>query len=401
MEKTNHASKKNSYKQLIAVSMGHFTNDFFAGLIAPISFYFALKLGLNLTQQGILSIVMLVFASFFQPLFGFLSDKRGKPGHLIISIIWITVWISISGIVNNFYLLVIVLALGSSASALYHPLGSTTAVSLGGTSKGTSLSVFMTVGGFSATVSSIVGLWIASTYGIEKLVYLIIPGCTAAVIMYYLGIQNVMLDTEENSSKDKDSTRIKEKEKEKVKLNMSGKDLSWLVVLIYISLIKVLSGRFIVTYGIQILSIKNFAYGAVLLTIHLFGRPVGTMLGGMLIDKIGEKKVFILGMTASLLSLSMIGYGGSIIAAIGVGSLGLSISFTNTVGVLMSHKIIPNSQSFATGIIMGIPGGIGSISMIFFSGIADVNGLIYSTRALIIPLVIAMVLTCFMMYRKA
>ncbi len=397
MEKTNHASKKNSYKQLIAVSMGHFTNDFFAGLIAPISLYFALKLGLNLTQQGILSIVMLVFASFFQPIFGLLSDKRGKPGHLILSIVWISVWISISGIVNNFYLLVIVLALGSSASALYHPLGSTTAVALGGTSKGTSLSVFMTVGGFSATVSSIVGLWIASTYGIEKLVYLIIPGCIAAVIMYYLGIQNVMLDTEENSSKDKDSTRIKEK----VKLNMSGKDLSWLVVLIYISLIKVLCGRFIVTYGIQILIVKNFIYGAVLLTVHLFGRPVGTMLGGILIDKIGEKKVFIMGMVASLGSLSMIGFGGSTIAAIGVGSLGFSISLTNTVGVLMSHKIIPNSQSFATGIIMGIPGGIGSISMIFFSGIADVNGLIYSTRALIIPLVIAMVLTCFMMYRKA
>lgn len=132
MEKTDNMSKKSVYKQLIAVSMGHFTNDFFAGLIAPISLYFALKLDLNLTQQGVLSIVMLVFASFFQPIFGFLSDKRGKPGHLIISIIWITVWISISGIVNNFYLLVIVLALGSSASALYHPLGSTTAVALGG-----------------------------------------------------------------------------------------------------------------------------------------------------------------------------------------------------------------------------------------------------------------------------
>lgn len=394
MEKTDNMSKKSSYRQLIAVSMGHFTNDFFAGLIAPISLYFALKLDLNLTQQGILSIVMLVFASFFQPIFGFLSDKRGKPGHLIISIIWITVWISISGIVNNFYLLVIVLALGSSASALYHPLGSTTAVALGGNSKGTSLSVFMTVGGFSATVSSIVGLWIATTYGIEKLIFLIIPGCIAAVFMYYLGIQNVMLDTEENGIKEKDSTKKKEK------LNMSGKDIAWLVVLIYVSLIKVLSGRFVVTYGIQILSLKNFVYGAVLLTVHLFGRPVGTMLGGMLIDKIGERKVFITGMVASLLSLSMIGYGGSIVAAIGVGSLGFCISLTNTVGVLMSHKIIPNSQSFATGIIMGIPGGIGSISMMIFSGIADVNGLIYSTRAMMIPLLLATVLTYFMVYRR-
>ncbi|SHI50108.1 Sugar phosphate permease [Dethiosulfatibacter aminovorans DSM 17477] len=396
MNQTDHSSKKNSYKQLVAVSVGHFTNDFFAGLIAPISLYFALKLDLNLTQQGILSIVMLVFASFFQPFFGLLSDKKGKPGHLIISIIWISVWISVSGIVNNFYLLVVVLALGSSASALFHTLGSTTAVSLGGTSKGTSLSVFMTVGGFSATVSSIVGLWIATTYGIEKIAFLMIPGCAAAACMYFLGIQNVKIDTEENQKNGK----LAAKEHKKEKLNMSGRDMAWLVVLIYVSLIKVLSGRFIVTYGIQILTIKNFAYGAVLLTIHLFGRPVGTMVGGMLIDKIGDKRVFIIGMLASLVSLSMIGYGGSILAAIGVGSLGFSISFTNTVGVLMSHKIIPNSQSFATGIIMGIPGGIGSISMMIFSGIADVNGLIYSTRVMMIPLFIATVLTYFMVYRR-
>ena len=54
-------------------------------------------------------------------------------------------------------------------------------------------------------------------------------------------------------------------------------------------------------------------------------------------------------MLANLASLSMIGYGGSILAAIGVGSLGFAIAFTNTVGVLMSHKLIPDSQSFATG----------------------------------------------------
>src|SRR5665648_201781 len=148
-------------KKLIAVSVAHFTNDFYANLIVPISFLFALKMGLNLTQQGLISTVILISATFFQPFFGMYADKNGKAKTLIFSIIWITIWTSIAGIIGNYYLLLVVLAIGSLASALFHPLGSTAALSLGEKAKGTSLSILMTIGGFAASISPIVGLWIA------------------------------------------------------------------------------------------------------------------------------------------------------------------------------------------------------------------------------------------------
>ncbi|MFO7887436.1 MAG: MFS transporter [Eubacteriales bacterium] len=396
MAQLEYSLKNKGFKQLIAVSLGHFTNDFYVGIIAPISVYFAYKLGLNLTQQGLISVAVLVFSSLLQPLFGLLSDKKGKPKHLIISIIWIATLISLSGVINNFYILLLVIALGSSASALYHPLGSTTAVTLGRRSKGTSLSIFMTIGGFAGTVASVVGLWIASSFGIEKIVFLVVPGMLVAGFMYCSGVQNIKIDTFENRKKDNIGNKIEEVKK----LKLTKKSMFWLGVLLYISIMKVLSGRFIITYAIQILSLKNFAYGVVLLSIHLLGRPIGTMVGGILIDKIGDKKVFIFGMFLSLLSLSLIGYGSSWIAAVGVGILGFCSCLTNTVGVLVSHKIIPDSQSFATGIIMGIPGGVGSLTMIIFSGIADANGLIYSVKALILPFAVATVLTFFMLYRR-
>ncbi len=396
MGQIEYSLKNIGFKQLMAVSLGHFTNDFYVGIIAPISVYFAYKLGLNLTQQGLISVAVLVFASLLQPVFGLLSDKKGKPKHLIISIVWISVLISLSGVINNFYILLLVIALGSAASALYHPLGSTTAVTLGRRSKGTSLSIFMTIGGFAGTAASIVGLWIASKFGIEKIIFLILPGALVALYMYYSGVQNVKIDTYENRKKDNIGDKIEEVKK----LNLTKKSMFWLGILLYISIMKVLGGRFIITYGIQILTLKNFAYGAALLSIHLLGIPIGTMSGGILIDKIGEKKVFIFGMLLSLSSLTLIGYGSSWIAAVGVGILGFCYSLTNTVGVLVSHKIIPDSQSFATGIIMGIPGGIGSLAMIIFSGLADANGLIYSVKALILPFAAATALTYFMLYRR-
>src|SRR6056297_705730 len=200
MAQIEYSLENKGFKQLMAVSLGHFTNDFYVATIAPISVYFAYKLGLNLTQQGLISVAVLVFSSLLQPVFGLLSDKKGKPKHLIISIIWIAALISLSGIINNFYILLIVIALGSSASALYHPLGSTTAVTLGRRSKGTSLSIFMTIGGFAGTAASIVGLWVVSKFGIEKIIYLALPGALVALFMYYSGVQNIKIDTLDRKS---------------------------------------------------------------------------------------------------------------------------------------------------------------------------------------------------------
>ena len=71
---------------------------------------------------------------------------------MILSLVWITFWMSISGIITNYYLLVIILGIGALASALFHPLGSAMAIKLGKKSRGKSLSIFMTIGGFAASV---------------------------------------------------------------------------------------------------------------------------------------------------------------------------------------------------------------------------------------------------------
>lgn len=120
-----------SFIQLIAVSIGHFMNDFYMNLVPPILFIFADKLSLNLTQQGFISFVILSCSSFAQPLIGYIADRKAKAWYLIVSVVWISLWMSMSGIITNYYLLVCVLTLEGLASALYHPLDTAMAVSLG------------------------------------------------------------------------------------------------------------------------------------------------------------------------------------------------------------------------------------------------------------------------------
>lgn len=130
MEKTQEPKYTNYFTKLMAVSFGHFFNDFYMNLIPPILFLFVQALSLSLAQQAFIAFIITGGGTFVQPIIGYIIDKKGKPILLVISSVWIAFWMSISGIITNYYLLVVIVGLGALASALYHPLGSAVAVKL-------------------------------------------------------------------------------------------------------------------------------------------------------------------------------------------------------------------------------------------------------------------------------
>jgi FSR family fosmidomycin resistance protein-like MFS transporter len=140
-------------KELFAVSVGHFFVDFYFSLIPPVIFLFAMAMGLNLSQQALIAFVITGCGSFAQPVIGYFADKSGKPLQVILSLVWIAFWMSISGVVNNYYALLITVGLGALGSALFHPLGTAMTVMLARKSKGRTLSVFMSIGGFAFSAS--------------------------------------------------------------------------------------------------------------------------------------------------------------------------------------------------------------------------------------------------------
>jgi len=162
--------------QLIAVSTGHFTNDFYMNLIPPILFAFSISMGLTLTQQSIIAFIIIVGGSLFQPIVGYLLDKIGKSVYLIISLVWISFMMSITGLITNYYLLIVIVGLASIASSIYHPLGSSIAINLSRGSRGKSLSLFMTIGGFASTFTPMITIPIVSEFGLKYLTFLMIPG---------------------------------------------------------------------------------------------------------------------------------------------------------------------------------------------------------------------------------
>jgi len=247
--------------QLIAVSTGHFTNDFYMNLIPPILFAFSSSMGLTLTQQSMIAFIIITGGSLLQPIVGYLLDKIGKSYFLIIGIVWISFMMSITGLITNYHLLILIVGMASIASSIYHPLGSSIAINLSRGSRGKSLSVFMTIGGFAYTFTPMITVPIVSEFGLKYITFLMIPGFLVAYFLKFAKIDKIKYRV------------INDKKNEKRKKKKVSKNkVKYLSLLVCMSVIKVVLVRMMIVFGVQIMVMKGIGIipaGIILSLIHI------------------------------------------------------------------------------------------------------------------------------------
>lgn len=374
MTKTKNSTSliKSNMGKLFTLSAAHFTNDFFATMIQPISFVFAAALGLTLGQQGIISVIGIIFGSLMQPLFGMIVDKKETAKYLPFSVLWISIIMSLTGLAPNFTLLMICVSLGSIASAFFHPAGSINTINLMKQGRGKALSTFMTVGGFAGSISTIVMIPLASEFGKESTIYLIPFGIIISVILW-ISWKDTIQEHTALEKKNKDIVS------EKIRLfdGLTSKDCLFALLLILVGSIMYSSFAIFISYGVQLLEIKNIslALASLCITLHLFLRPFGTMFGGYLADKKGDRFAFIISLSFCLFFMSMVAIASGFWAVIGFVVSGFFAAIRNTPTVTIMQDIFPKNRGFATGLILGLPKAFGSVLLIGYGFLSDLAGL--------------------------
>jgi FSR family fosmidomycin resistance protein-like MFS transporter len=374
--------------RLVSVSLGHFANDFYMNLVPPILFVFADNMSLSLTEQGFLAFIITSSGSFAQPLIGHLCDKKGKPQFLVYSLVWIAFWMSITGHISNYYLLVVILGIGALASALYHPLGSAVTIRLINKAQGTSLSIFMAIGDFAASFAPLVVIPLVNNYGLQSLIYLLVPGLIVALFMYLTHLNKIEFNIGECSDEVQG--------KAEVKINMYT--AKWLSILLFISTIRYWITRVFLVFGVQFLLLKdvNLNIAGIVLSLYLFAKTLGIFLGGIITDIIGSKNIMVISYLVSILCVGLMVLCSGLATIILFIVMGFAISTSSTANIVIAHQIVPKNATFATGLIMGFAGGLGGLGILLLGKLADMFGLLNAVTYLLVPLIITCIITSFL-----
>jgi len=352
--------------QLIAVSTGHFTNDFYMNLIPPILFAFSSSMGLTLTQQSMIAFIIITGGSLLQPIVGYLLDKIGKSYFLIIGIVWISFMMSITGLITNYHLLILIVGMASIASSIYHPLGSSIAINLSRGSRGKSLSVFMTIGGFAYTFTPMITVPIVSEFGLKYITFLMIPGFLVAYFLKFAKIDKIKCRVTDD------------KKNEKIKKNKTSKNkVEYLSLLVCMSVFKVVLTKMMIIFGVQIMIMKGIGIipASIILSAHMFLGSVGTLSGGYLSDKFGEGRIMVIFniLLFVIYTISIFSHG--LMFIIGIILLGYTLKAPSTANITMTHHILPENINLGTGLIMGLSSAIAGALILTFGKFADIYGL--------------------------
>ena len=362
---------KANIKVLFALTLVHFTGDFYSSFVSPLFPLFVQKMGLSLAQVGIISGVIRILAFIVQPSVGYLADRYSTRHFILLGVLMPVVFIPLSGMTSGFWTLLFVLALGSFGSSMFHPSVTGLVPVYSGRKAGFAMSVFNTGGTLAFGVGPLFVTWYVTRFGLNALPYTIAFGLLSAWYLYRV----VPVPQSEGLG------RLGFWGSLRYSLGGVWKTI---VCIWAVMVIRAVIGQSFLTF-MPVHLVKNgfsvVSAGGVFSLFTVAGTISG-LIAGHVSDRIGFKPIFIFSflLMAPVLAffLSLQGhwvYLGAVLA-------GAMVFATLPLGVSMAQILAPKSRSMVASLMMGLAFGLGGALSPVVGKMAD----LYSIHSVLLGL---------------
>lgn len=337
-------------KPLLTFMAGHFTVDMQGGILPVLYPLMASEFNLEYAQVGVVALGYTSAASLSQPGFGYLADRFGSRYFAVVSLIWSAMIIGFIGFAPSFAILMFLAILAGLGSGAYHPQGASNASAAAGEKRRNSALALYTVGGtFGYALGPILGALAFLALGRYGTIFFLPFGVTVALLMWrQLSRQGLGVVQHHATERAKQAAIV------------------WRPLLMILSVVMLRSWVFSATVAFIPLWFNEQGYSsgfyAALTTLVLAGGAAGTLLGGILADRFGQRLILTVSMTLSIPFLLLFA------AFPGWQSLffGPMFAFLADMGIsvtlVAAQRMLPGRVGVASGFILGVgfvTGGIG------------------------------------------
>jgi FSR family fosmidomycin resistance protein-like MFS transporter len=355
---------KIQYSKIGVLSLAHLLNDLYSNYVPQLlPFLVVLYHDFTATKAAVVVSVFTITSSFTQPFFGYFMDRSGNRWLTYLGTLWMSILLSLTGIVNNYILLVVLSALAGLGTAVFHPLASSMVNSLSGDRKSVLQSGFLACGSAGGALGPLLLIPLFQSWGLQATVVTCIPGILVTILLFLYAPKDLKSESVPPTFR-----------AVLLSLKASGKELS--------ALIGVVSVRSLTYSGLIALLPLYFHYENMsnlktsrLLTVFLAASVIGGIVGGLLADRYGVRPLTIVSFTLSaplfLVFLNTTGVLSTAFLAFSGATLFANFSATT----IAAQEAIPNNKALAAGLTIGFAGGLGGSFAIAAGRIGDVFGL--------------------------
>jgi FSR family fosmidomycin resistance protein-like MFS transporter len=319
-----------------------------------------------------------------QPLFGLAADRVSKPWLLLIGLMLAGTGLALTGIFQGYRWIMILAVVSGIGIAAYHPEAARLVNFAAGTKKGTAMSLF----GVGGTMGFAIGPLLITTallqWGLKGSLILIVPVTIMSLVMASQFSTFESLEADRNRQRRVSGTEASNE-------NWSAFGLLTITV-IGKSILFYALNTFIPIYWVNGLN-QSKAAGAMALTIFAGSGIFGTLLGGSLADRMGQKKVIVLGCFGVTLFLPMLILFRNVqLLTLLLIPIGLMLSATYSPTIVLGQNYLPNRVGLSSGVTLGLAVAIGGGAAPIIGKIADIYGIWYSLASIaFLPILITAV----------
>jgi FSR family fosmidomycin resistance protein-like MFS transporter len=373
---TNQA--KLNVKVLFALTLVHFTGDFYSSFTSPLFPLFVEKLGLSMAQVGTIAGVNRLLAFIIQPPVGYLSDRYQTRWFILGGLMLPVIFVPLSGLATGFWTLMLAVSIGSMGSSMFHPSVTGMVPVYAGQKAGFSMSIFNTGGTLAFGIGPLFITWYAARFGLSGLPATMLLGLIVIAWLYATL-----------------PTPISEGMRHLGFLGAIRESLgdAWKpIVLIWaVMFIRAVAGQSFITFMPVYFVEQGFSVvsAGVIFALFTVSGTFSGLFAGLASDRYGLKPVFLvchLLMTPSLILFMELpgdwAYFGSILAG------GMVLS-TLPLGVVMAQELAPKGRSMVASLMMGFAYGLGGLVSPIVGAVADA----YSTYTALMIMSFVPVLT--------
>lgn len=346
-----------------AVSAGHFVNDSYSNLLSPLLPPLISKLGLSLSQAGLLGGALIFSSSLMQPLYGYLGDRHVRRAFAIYGPLLTAVCMSSLGAAPSYLWLFLLLLLAGVGIAAFHPQGAALVAHASKSNRSLGMTIFVTSGSIGYGLGPSLVTALIFTVGLDKSYLAAIPALLICLVL----IRACPADM--SSIRQPDA-------------NSQGQSLKavWRPLAVLCSLVILRSA---VQFGLaQFLPLYFTERGYSLrqatffLTLFLLSGGLGGFMGGNLANRFGGRRIIAYSMlfTSPLLLAFLLLPG--VWSIVSLALAGLVLLCTLPINVVMAQELAPHRTSTVSALMMGFSWGFGGIFFVPWTGfVADHLGL--------------------------
>ena len=340
--------RKGNVRVLFALTLVHFTGDFYNAFTTPLLPVFAGVFALSLTEVGIISGLGRFLSFVVQPNVGYFADRYRTRLFILGGIFLSVTAIPLTGKAPSYAALLFLTALGSIGSALFHPSVAGMVYSYAGTRPGFAYSIFNMGGTFAFAVGPLFIAWYVSGRGLGAMPWLMVPGL--AVLAYLLFTVPVPQGERMESTTFLGTLR-----------EAFGQVWKWIALIWFLMVFRAFVAHVFRTY-LPVLYVQEgfslVAVGAMITLFTLAGTASG-MLFGYLSDRIGFRKLFYVSFLAAAPCLMLLVWAEGAWVYPLIFLSGFFIMATLPLGVTLAQTLAPKGRSMVSSLMMGFAFGLG------------------------------------------